>query len=146
MTFETISYSHFFFLLRLRNLRSSRKWFINSNRVNVFEHLIWFLRLIRDSQSICLVSKLDGTHSGYILLRKGPIGYEISVNVLYKFRKQGVGRAILSEMEARAKQVGITALYALVLKSNKASSELFLSHSFKVFEIGHDTILYQKLL
>jgi ribosomal protein S18 acetylase RimI-like enzyme len=146
LTFETISYRHLFFLLHLRNLRSSRKWFINPNKVNIFEHLMWFLSLIRDSQSICLVSKVDGTYSGFILLRKGTLGYEISVNVLYKFRNQGMGRALLSEMEARARQIGITALYALVLKSNEASSKLFLSQSFNILEVGHDTILYQKLL
>ncbi len=146
LTFETISYRHFFFLLRLRNLKSSRKWFINPNRVNVFEHLVWFRRLIRESQLISLVSKVDGIRSGFILLKKGTVGYEISINVLYEFRKQGVGRALLSEMEGRARQVGITALYALVLESNTASNEFFLSQSFNVFEVGHDTILYQKLL
>jgi len=107
---------------------------------------MWFLRLIRDSQSICLVSKVNGARSGFILLRKGTIGYEISVNVHYKFREKGVGRALLSEAEARARQVGITALYALVLESNKSSNKLFLSQSFNVIEVGHDTILYQKLL
>ncbi len=146
MTFETISYRHFFFLLRLRNLKSSRKWFINPNKVNIFVHLIWFLRLILNSHLIGLVSKVEGTYSGYILLRQGTIGYEISVNVFDKFRKQGVGRALISEMEAKARQVGITTLYALVLKSNKASNELFLGQSFHVFEVGYDTILYQKLL
>lgn len=146
MSFETISYRHFFFLFRLRNFKSSRKWFMNPNKVNVLEHLAWFWSLIRDSQSICLVSRVDGIRSGFILLRKGTVGYEISINVLYKFRKQGVGRALLSEMEARARQIGITALYALVLESNIASKKLFLSQSFNVFEVRHDTILYQKLL
>jgi ribosomal protein S18 acetylase RimI-like enzyme len=107
---------------------------------------VWFRRLIRESQLISLVSKVDGIRSGFILLKKGTVGYEISINVLYEFRKQGVGRALLSEMEGRARQVGITALYALVLESNTASNEFFLSQSFNVFEVGHDTILYQKLL
>jgi GNAT superfamily N-acetyltransferase len=127
-------------------MKSSRKWFINPNKVNIFVHLIWFLRLILNSQLIGLVSKVEGTYSGYILLRQGTIGYEISVNVFDKFRKQGVGRALISEMEAKARQVGITTLYALVLKSNKASNELFLGQSFNVFEVGYDTILYKKLL
>jgi GNAT superfamily N-acetyltransferase len=146
LTFETISYRHFFFLLRLRNLKSSRKWFINPNKVNIFVHLLWFMRLIRNSQSIGFVSKVEGTYSGYALLRQGTIGYEISVNVFDKFRNQGVGRALISEVEAKARQVGITALYALVLKSNKTSNKFFLGQSFNVFEVEHDTILYQKLL
>lgn len=119
---------------------------MNPNKVNALEHLKWFLSLIQNSQSICLVSKFEGTYCGFILVQKGTIGYEISVNVLDRFRKQGVGRALVSQAEERARQVGITTLYALVVKANKASSKLFLSQSFNVIEAGRDSILYQKLL
>jgi L-amino acid N-acyltransferase YncA len=50
---------------------------------------------------------------------------EVSVYVDEKFRRRGVGRALLSEAIARAPELGITAMVGLIFAHNEPSLRLF---------------------
>jgi L-amino acid N-acyltransferase YncA len=50
---------------------------------------------------------------------------EVSVYVDEKFRRQGVGRALLAEAIARAQALGINAMVGLIFAHNKPSLRLF---------------------
>jgi len=56
---------------------------------------------------------------------------EVSVYVDGKFRRRGVGRALLNEAIARAAELGITAMVGLIFAHNQPSLRLFAELGFE---------------
>ena len=83
------------------------------------------------------VLELNGKVSGWLTLKSFlPRGAyrdtaEVSVYVDEKFRRRGIGRALLGEAIARAPQLGITAMVGLILAHNPASLGLFAQLGFE---------------
>lgn len=77
------------------------------------------------------VLELDGKVAGWLTLKSFlPRGAyrdtaEVSVYVDEKFRRRGVGRALLAEAIARAPKLGISAMVGLIFAHNPASLRLF---------------------
>lgn len=77
------------------------------------------------------ILELDGTIAGWLTLKAflPREAYrdtaEVSVYVDEKFRRRGVGRALLQEAIARAPELGIRAMVGLIFAHNPASLGLF---------------------
>lgn len=77
------------------------------------------------------VLEIDGKIAGWLTLKTFlPRGAyrdtaEVSVYVDEKFRRRGVGRALLAEAIARAPSLGITAMVGLIFAHNQSSLRLF---------------------
>lgn len=96
-------------------LESRRNWLKEHSRDR---HPFWVL-------------EMDGKVAGWLTLKSFlPRGAyrdtaEVSVYVEEKFRRRGVGRALLREAIVRAPELGITAMVGLILAHNPASLGLF---------------------
>jgi L-amino acid N-acyltransferase YncA len=83
------------------------------------------------------VLEMDGTVAGWLTLKTFlPRGAyrdtaEVSVYVDEKFRRRGVGGALLSEAIARAPDLGITAMVGLIFAHNQPSLRLFARLGFE---------------
>ena len=83
------------------------------------------------------VLELDGQVAGWLTLKTFlPRGAyrdtaEVSVYVDGKFRRRGVGRALLSEAIRRAPELGICAMVGLIFAHNPASLGLFAQVGFE---------------
>ncbi len=83
------------------------------------------------------VLELDGQVAGWLTLKTFlPRGAyrdtaEVSVYVGERFRRRGVGRALLAEAIARAPELGITAMVGLIFAHNPASLGLFAQLGFE---------------
>ena len=77
------------------------------------------------------VLEMDGKVAGWLTLKTFlPRGAyrdtaEVSVYVDEKFRRRGIGRALLAEAIARAPELGITAMVGLIFGHNQPSLRLF---------------------
>ena len=83
------------------------------------------------------VLEMDGKVAGWLTLKAFlPRGAyrdtaEVSVYVDERFRRRGVGRALLSEAIARARELGITAMVGLIFAHNQPSLRLFAQLGFE---------------
>lgn len=77
------------------------------------------------------VMEIDGAVAGWLTVKpfiprcaySGTV--ELSVYVSEKFRRRGVGRALLQEAIARSRQLEITAMIGLIFAHNESSLKLF---------------------
>jgi L-amino acid N-acyltransferase YncA len=83
------------------------------------------------------VSEMDGKVAGWLTLKSFlPRGAyrdtaEVSVYVDERFRRRGIGRALLGEAISRAAELGISAMVGLILAHNPASLGLFAQAKFQ---------------
>ncbi|HST30697.1 MAG TPA: GNAT family N-acetyltransferase [Chthoniobacterales bacterium] len=83
------------------------------------------------------VLEIDGQIAGWLTLKSFlPRGAyrdtaEVSVYVNEKFRRRGVGRALLSEAISRAPELGIMAMIGLIFAHNQPSLRLFSELGFE---------------
>lgn len=111
-----------------------------------------FVKMLADGEKVLLVATLDGERAGYVaaytVCRESDI---LTVAVESAFRKNGVGKALLSAL-FDALQGQSDALFLEVRASNDAARKLYLACGFS--EIGtrrnyyklptEDAILYKK--
>jgi L-amino acid N-acyltransferase YncA len=103
--------------------------------VSVEERLPWFHRHSPDDFPLC-VAEIDGEIVGWLSFHefirrpayRGAV--EISIYVHEKFRRRGIGRALLSKAIAEAPRLKARALLGSVLGHNEASLALFESAGF----------------
>ena len=82
------------------------------------------------------VLEMNGQIAGWLTLKSflSRCAYrdtaEVSVYVEERFRRRGVGRALLGEAIARAPELGITAMVGLIFAHNPASLRLFAQLGF----------------
>jgi L-amino acid N-acyltransferase YncA len=83
------------------------------------------------------VLEMDGKIAGWLTLKSFLLrgAYrdtaEVSVYVDEKFRRRGVGRALLAEAISRAPRLGIIAIVGLIFAHNQASLRLFAELGFE---------------
>ena len=135
---------HCFFLFKLRNSDSSRKWFANQNQVRVSEHLIWFIKLITKPGSIAFVCEQGGLNLGVIYICRDSNSAMISVNVAEEYRSMGVASKLLASVQREARRKKIASLFAKVKKDNIASINLFLSENFFISHQDSEFFFFKK--
>ncbi|MBQ9545310.1 MAG: ribosomal protein S18-alanine N-acetyltransferase [Clostridia bacterium] len=85
--------------------------------------------LVQDES--CVAAYLDGELAGYAAFLKGPFSCEIMrIAVNKKFRRRGIGRAMLRALEEKAKGFGSESLQLEVRSKNTAALALYESVGF----------------
>ena len=122
-------------MLTVRNMIESDVEAIASMESTVFSDA-WTAKSIEDtynqSQAFIVVAELDDKPAGYCMvyfvLDEGEIA---RIAVDDRFRRQGVGRKILEQVEIICKEKGITRLMLDVRESNKSAQDFYTSMGFE---------------
>jgi ribosomal protein S18 acetylase RimI-like enzyme len=90
-----------------------------------------------------VVAELDGKVVGFASLRllhylgeDAPYAEISELFVLERYRRQGVGQALMAELEARARSAGASSLNVLTAADNEAAVKLYRAMGFQAFSIG----------
>ncbi len=86
--------------------------------------------LLSDYNTIALAAKLDSEIAGFILAQieienDTLFGHIITINVVPAFRKKGIARKMLQEIEAILKQKGLSECHLEVREDNSAALKLY---------------------
>ncbi len=86
--------------------------------------------LLSDYNTIALAAKLDSEIAGFILAQieienDTLFGHIITINVVPAFRKKGIGRKMLQEIETILKQKGISECHLEVREDNSSAIKLY---------------------
>ena len=92
--------------------------------------------LLSDYNTIALAAKADSEIAGFILAQieienDTLFGHIITINVVPAFRKKGIGRKMLQEIEDTFKQKGITECQLEVREDNKAALKLYQNSGYQ---------------
>lgn len=102
-----------------------------------------FSDLLASPQSEALVIVHNGDPSGFVLFRRAADEAEIiTIGMLPPFRRKGLARALVSEMEKALRQHGTTQLFLEVALSNAAARALYRRAGFH--EAGRRKDYYQR--
>ena len=90
-----------------------------------------------------IVAELDGKVVGVASLRllhylgeDAPYAEISELFVMKRYRCQGVGRALMAELEARARSAGASSLAVLTAADNEAAGALYHAMGFEAFSVG----------
>ena len=92
------------------------------------------LTLVRKKEKIHLIAEVDGVIAGSAEIRRGEkrkhhIG-EIGISVLKKFRQEGIGRRLMSELIGQGKLLGLRMLMLHCFENNAAALGLYKKFGF----------------
>ena len=95
-------------------------------------------------------TEIVGYACALFLFEEGDIA---NVAVSFKYRRQGLGKRLLNELEAKAKTLGVERLFLEVRTSNFPARSLYFKQGFreislrrKYYPDGEDAIVMQKTL
>lgn len=123
--------------LRLRDLplpeREAAVPVLKEGFVGVYR---WHAKRTLREVRVVRAAEIDGALAGLAMLeRLAPeVGYVYYVAVGLRYRRQGVGAALLDDAVARFRRDGAEVVYAAVEEENLASRRLFESRGFRVVE------------
>ena len=90
-----------------------------------------------------ILAELDGKVVGFASLRllhylgeDAPYAEISELFVMERYRCQGVGRALMAELEARARSAGASSLAVLTAVDNEAAGALYRAMGFQEFSVG----------
>jgi RimJ/RimL family protein N-acetyltransferase len=115
--------------------------------VELEEHTNWLENLIAVNKGLVQIAVINERPIGIILFTSTSINnlFEISINISPEFRKQGLGKKILSLSEIDlVKKVGKCTIRALVLANNKDSMSFFVKCKYEMIQKNKDSFIYEK--
>ena len=81
--------------------------------------------------AVCLTATVDDEIAGYMVMYHAADEGEIpSVAVHSDYRRRGIGHALMKELFAHARTLGLTRIFLEVRTSNEAAIALYKSHGF----------------
>lgn len=130
------------FTFLLRNNKSIRKKFFNSNIISINEHKDWFLKKIKSKKDFFLVIIKDKNKIGTIRYDKKEFYYEISISLLPKYQSKNIGSEALKASEKILKKGMIL---SNIKKNNQKSLKFFINNGYSVLSKDKKNILYKVL-
>ena len=120
--------------------------FINRECLPENYSLQYFISIISKYQEFCVVAEVDGVVVGYILTRieritkghipmRGKRGHIISVAVLPKYRRMGIGKKMMNFVINKLREEGMDEVVLEVRVSNSAARNLYFKMGFVDDEI-----------
>jgi ribosomal-protein-alanine acetyltransferase len=96
--------------------------------------------LLKAANSISLLTKVDGQTVGFIIglvhdYEKIKIGHIVTIDVLAKCRRKGVGMELLKEIEKEFRNVGVRVCYLEVRADNVVAKQLYLKLGYSKVEV-----------
>ena len=89
---------------------------------------------LRADGSYCLIAEAAGQVAGFILAELAPDeGHIITLDVLEKYRRQGIGSLLLAAAEKEAVSRGGTRMVLETATNNKAGIALWRKHGYRQF-------------
>jgi hypothetical protein len=130
------------FTFLLRNNKSIRKKFFNTNIISINEHKVWFLKKIKNKKDLFLVIIKDKNKIGTIRYDKKEFYYEISISLLPKYQSKNIGSEALKASEKILKKGMIL---SNIKKNNPMSLKFFINNGYSVLSKDKKIILYKVL-
>tara|TARA_B100001175_G_scaffold317854_1_gene336959 strand:- start:3837 stop:4295 length:459 start_codon:yes stop_codon:yes gene_type:complete len=128
------------FTFFLRNENVARKNSINSKKITLKNHKIWFKKKINDKNSLYfIVMSKDSQRIGIVRYDLKDIFAYVSINIKNEFRNLGYGSIMLKETEKLIKKNLI--LVANVKKSNVNSLKIFKKNKYILLKKAKQLIL-----
>ena len=95
--------------------------------------LRWFLRL---PGADCLVAEAEGRIAGFIVAEHaGPGAHLITIDVLERYRRCGIGTALLREMEQKLAAHGVNQVELETATDNQAAVAFWQKHGYRTFGV-----------
>ncbi len=137
---KKISKSDLIFALRLRNIKSVRNNFFNTEIITIKDHKKWFLNKINNKKDLFLIIKKNRERIGIIRYEKKEFYYDISISILPKYHSQNLGSIALTASEVILKK-GM--LISNIKKSNKKSLAFFIKNGYALLSNNKRYVLYK---
>ena len=137
---KKVTKSDFNFTLQLRNNKSVRNNFFNSNTISRKEHKEWFLKKIKNKNNLFLIIIKNKTRIGTIRYDKKEFYYFISISILPKYQSLNIGSEALRMSERILKKGKI---FSKIKKNNKNFLKFFLKNDYVILSKNKEFILYK---
>ena len=120
------------YIYNLRNEPGSRKKFLNKKKIKFKEHKKWFIKKLKDLNSIILVAYNNKYEKvGIIRYDINEVCAKISIIIEKKFRNNGYGYSVIKKSERFLKKKLI--LISKIKKNNLPSLKVFRKNKYKFF-------------
>ena len=116
------------FVLKLRNKKKYRSFFIQQHTISKKEHYAYMSKQESNPDYFCWIIFNDSIRIGYVRV----LDLDIGIAIDDKFHNKGYGAKALSLLEKEAKKVGITKLVGRVMIHNESSKKIFLNNDYKL--------------
>jgi RimJ/RimL family protein N-acetyltransferase len=127
-------------LFEWANDEEVRKNSLNSNKISIIDHFIWFQNKSATTKIYFLIDEYS-TAIGQIRVDKINDYYEIDYSISKSYRGKGFGNKIL---ELLISQMGNVNLLAKIKKTNLPSIKVFINNGFKLYNEENELIIYRK--
>ena len=130
MTIELkkISRGDWDFILKLRNKKEYRSFFIQQHTISKKEHYQYMTKEAKNPNYFCWIIWKNTTKIGYIRILNNDVGIAID----NKYHGKGYGANALLLVEKEAKKMGLTKLVGRVMIHNESSKKIFLNNDYKL--------------
>ena len=116
------------FILKLRNKKEYRSFFIQQHTISEKEHYQYMTQEEKNPNYSCWIILKDFIKIGYIRILENDVGIAIE----NKYHGKGYGANALLLLEKEAKKIGLTKLVGRVMIHNESSKKIFLNNDYKL--------------
>ncbi len=104
--------------------------------------------------AITILAEIDGVLAGFCIVQiEGQVGYVVTLDVATAWRRQGLARRLMAEVEMRGRTAGATAMVLHVFTGNAAAVRFYEGIGYtrtgiaeRFYGRGLDALVYGKRL
>jgi len=120
------------YIYELRNEPGTRKKFVNKKKIKFKDHKKWFIKKLKDLNSIILIAYNNKYEKiGIIRYDINEVCAEISIIIEKKFRNNGYGSLVIKKSERFFKKKII--IISKIQENNLQSLKIFKKNKYKFF-------------
>jgi len=116
------------FVLKLRNRREYRSFFIQQHTISKKEHYAYMKKEQKNPNYACWIITYNDENVGYVRILDGDIGIALEK----KYHGKGIGSKALKLLEKEAKKLRIKKLVGRVMIHNESSKKIFLKNNYRL--------------